>query len=295
MNRLVVLAIVAVLFGCNRSPFAGYKKVGDDVHLHLHALGEGELALTDSDSVRIGLRMGWVGQGVGELFSTDQVYAVKDLRNGALVPILGRIHEGDSLSVIAPAKTWPWHSIITAVGETGPDTGMIQAEIEVLELRTPAMARSENERMRRNDPIGYERRLISAYIKQVALPYVRWGTSELFHHIQGTAKDTNVVVQGDHITISYKGRRIEDGQVFDDTQRNGEPLSFTYGDKDQVMQGLEVAVHLLREGQDGSFIFPSEYAFGAKGITGVLDPYMPVEYTVRLENVQRGPKPQAAR
>ena len=104
----------------------------------------------------------------------------------------------------------------------------------------------------------------------------------------------SIVVVGDHITISYKGRRIEDGQVFDDTQRNGEPLSFTYGDKDQVMKGLEVAVHLLREGQEGSFIFPSEYAFSAKGIPDVLDPYMPVEYTVRLEKVQRSSTQQAA-
>ena len=31
-------------------------------------------------------------------------------------------------------------------------------------------------------------------------------------------------------------------------------------------------------------------AFGAKGIPGVVDPYMPVVYTVRLEKVERAPK-----
>jgi len=295
MSKVVATLVVVALVGCNRSPYAGYKKVGDDVHLHLHALGEGELLLSDSDSVRIGLRMGWVGQGIGELFSTEQIYAVQDLRNGAFVPILGRIHEGDSLSVIAPASTWPWRVLTAAQEGMAPDTGTVQAEIDLLELRTPAMARAANERMRRNDPLGYERRLIAAFIAQGEEHYTRWGTSELFQSIQGTAKDTNVVVQGDHITISYKGRRIEDGQIFDDTDRNGEPLSFTYGDKDQVMKGLEIAVHLLREGQQGSFIFPSEYAFGAKGVAGVLDPYMPVEYTVRLDKVQRVSKPHAAR
>ncbi|HRH70881.1 MAG: FKBP-type peptidyl-prolyl cis-trans isomerase [Flavobacteriales bacterium] len=295
MNKYCTLALVVLLFGCGRSPYPGYKKVGDDVHLHLYALGEGEVVPTDSDSVRLGLRMGWFRQGIGELFSTDQVYAVKDLRNGAFVPVLGRLHEGDSISVIAPAGSWPWHVISVPVEGIAPDTGTVQAEIDVMELRTPAMARAANERMRRNDPIGYERRLIAAYIEQAERPYLRWGTSELFHLIEGAVKDTDAVVQGDQITISYRGRRLEDGQVFDDTQLNGEPLSFTYGDKDQVMQGLEIAVHLLREGQEGSFIFPSEYAFGAKGIPGVLDPYMPVEYTVRLEEVQRGAKPRAAR
>jgi FKBP-type peptidyl-prolyl cis-trans isomerase len=58
---------------------------------------------------------------------------------------------------------------------------------------------------------------------------------------------------------------------------------------------LEVAVHLLREGQLGTFLFPSEMAFGAKGIPGVLDPYMPVMYSVRLEKVERAsPKTKPA-
>jgi peptidyl-prolyl cis-trans isomerase A (cyclophilin A) len=100
---------------------------------------------------------------------------------------------------------------------------------------------------------------------------------------------------GDHVTISYQGRRMEDGLLFDDTRKNGEAFSFRFGDKDQVMPGLEVAVHLLREGQEGTFLFPSDLAFGAKGIPGVLEPHMPVDYTVRLDKVERASIEQAVR
>lgn len=295
MSKTSASILLLLLFGCGRSPYAGYKDIGHDTHLHFHVLGDGEVLPTDSDSVQLVLRMGWAGQGIGELFSTEGRYAVQDLRTGAFVPVLHRIHEGDSMSLIAPASAWPWQVIAAGAEGVTPDTGMVQVELALRNLRTPAMARAEEERFRRNDPLGYERRLIAAYLEQDRQHFVRWGTSDLHFEITGTATDTAQVRIGDHVTIAYRGVRVEDGQVFDDTERNGHPLSFNYGDKDQVMNGLEVAVTLLRNGQEGRFIFPSTYAFGAKGIPGVLDPYMPVEYTVRLEDVQRGAKEQAVR
>lgn len=285
---VVLFGVLLILASCQRSPYDGYKRLADDIHLHYLALGDGYTIATDSDSVRVRLRMGWRGGGVGELFSTEGLFAVKDIRSGALSPVLRRMHEGDSMSVIAPAKAWPWSVIAGGLEVEIPDTGMIQVEVAMIALRTPAMFRAEQERFRRNDPLGYEQRLINAYRSQRDSSFQRWGTSDLYFRITGTAVDTARVVQGDHVTISYNGQRMEDGFMFDDTDRNGEPLSFRFGDKDQVIQGLEVAVSLLREGQSGSFLFPSAFAFGAKGVPNVIDPFTPVVYEVRLEKVERG-------
>ena len=296
MSRVVISLILALgLAACSNSPYQGYKLVGDDVHLQLLALGDGENVPADSDLVLLRIRAGRPGQAVGALFSTEETYLTSDLRSGAFQPILGRMHVGDSMSVIAPAAQWPWSVMASVRGSDLPDTGMVQVEVSLIALRTPAMLRAEKERLRRNDPLGYEARLMEAYREQTADELTRWGSSDLFFRITGNAVDTNKVVHGDQVTISYTGIRVEDGAVFDDTRRNGAPLSFRFGDKDQVMQGLEVAVHLLREGQLGTFLFPSEMAFGAKGIPGVLDPYMPVMYSVRLEKVERAsPKTKPA-
>ncbi|MBX2973861.1 MAG: FKBP-type peptidyl-prolyl cis-trans isomerase [Flavobacteriales bacterium] len=288
MNRLVLIVTVALLLGgCERSPYAGYKAVGDDVHLRLLALGDGEALPSDSDSVVVRLRLGQHGGEVGGLFSTERAYLVKDIRSGALKQALNRLHVGDSMSVIAPGASWPWSVIAEGAEPDVPDTGKVQGEISLRTLRTPAMMRAEAEMLKRDDPLGYELRLIAAYIGREGAPYVRWGTSDIHHHITGTPSDTSAVSVGDQVTISYQGRSIEGGRLFDDTGRNGAPLTFTYGDKDQVINGLEVAVRLLREGQEGSFVLPSLYAFGAKGIAGVLEPHSPVVYTVRLEKVVR--------
>jgi len=191
------------------------------------------------------------------------------------------------MSLIAPARTWPWTALTDGEGVHVPDTGMVQMEISLLAIRTTSMLHAEEERTRRNDPMGFESKLLQAYVASNGIGYERWGTSGMYYRISGEMSDTSKVRLGDQVTIAYKGRRIEDGVLFDDTDRNGVEFTFRFGEKDQVIQGLEVAVHLLREGQQGTFLFPSEMAFGSKGVPSLLDPYMPVEYTVRLVKVDR--------
>jgi hypothetical protein len=282
-----IAAFAIALCACERSPYEGYTRVGDDIHLHLHTIGDGEVVPSDSDSVRIRLRMGDRANDIGGIFSTEKEFLVKDIRYGALIPVMARLHVGDSLSVIAAADAWPWAALAEGSGLLPPDTGNVQAEIALLALRTPTMMRAEAERLKRNDPLGYEHRLIGAFLEQDGRAFDRWGSSEVFYLIKGGAKDTARIVPGDQVTITYEGRCLEDRKVFDDTGRNGAPLTFTYGDKDQVMNGIEVALTLLREGQEGAFVFPSTYAFGAKGIPAVLEPNMPVIYTIRLEHIGR--------
>jgi len=282
-----LVATTVLLNSCARSPYDGYKVVADDVHLHLLTLGDGEELASDSDSVYVRLRMGRVAGEVGGLFSTERAYLAKDIRAGAMGPVLHRMHVGDSLSVIAPAEQWPWEVFTEGMRVDHPDTGMVRLEVALLDLRTPAIMRAEAERLRRNDPLAYEMQLIHAYVQASPVPFLRWGTSDIRYHIKGTPTDTAAVAQRDVVTISYQGRNLEGGRLFDDTGRNGAPLTFVFGDKDQVIQGLEVAVSLLREGQEGTFLFPSLFAFGEKGIPGVLEPNTPVAYTVHLERVER--------
>lgn len=290
-RSIVVVLMVLFVLACGRSPYEGYKAVGDEVYLRLLAIGDGEVVPGDSDSVVVRLRLGMLGDDVGGIYSTERSYLVKDIRSGALKPIVRRMHVGDSLSVIARSNNWPWEGLVHDATVELPDTGMVQGELSLRSLRTPAMMRAEAERLKEQDPLGYELRLIAAYLERERKPFSRWGTSDVYYHISGTAVDTNAVVAGDLVSITYQGRSLEGGVLFDDTQRNGGPFTFTYGDKDQVIQGLGVAIHLLREGQEGTFIFPSLYAFGPKGIPGVLEGDLPVVYTVRLQRVTRKANP----
>lgn len=275
------LPIIVLLAACARSPYEGFKHVGDDVHLRMHVLGDGERLAADVDSVLFRLRVARNGEEPGSHLSIERWFLARDLRRDAFAPMLARMRQGDSLSLIARAGAVPWNAL-GAAAETLADTTHVRVEAGLLSIRTPEMIAEANERLRRMDPHGFEQRLIAAYREQTPGAWTQWGSSTMFYLLRGTPSDTVAVKAGDHVTVEYSGRRVEDGQVFDDTRRNGLSMQFRFGDPDQVVKGIEVAVGLLREGQEGEFILPSELAFGEKGIPGTLEPWTPVVYTVRL-------------
>jgi FKBP-type peptidyl-prolyl cis-trans isomerase len=286
MTRFRVIQCIAFLLaGCSEHP--GFKEVQEDVFLKYHALGEGEVPAREGDSILVRMRMALVGEAVGSLLSTQRWYAAEDMLSGALLPILQRVHEGDSVSVIARSMSIPWE--LVAPRGFMPPAGVthVQVEFAMYSIRTPEMIAEEQELHRQADPEGFERKLILAFIERSGHSWEQWGTSSLFHRISGEALDTTRVQAGDLVRVSWRGSRLDDGALIDDSHHNGGPFAFRFGDQDQVIKGIETAVVLLREGQEGEFIMPSEMAFGARGVPGVVEPWSPVRYVVKLEGVKR--------
>ncbi|MEX1132488.1 MAG: FKBP-type peptidyl-prolyl cis-trans isomerase [Flavobacteriales bacterium] len=282
-----MLAVPFLFAACSNSPHAGFKEVSDGVHLRYHSLGDGEELVQDDDSIHLLVRMTQLGGEAGSLLSTQRWYAAADLRHGAFVPLLQRMHEGDSISLIARASELPWDALSPRGWRPPSGASDVQLEFALLNIRTPDMIQAENERHRLADPEGYQRKLIAAFVERSGHEWEVWGTSLLHHRISGIASDTARVEQGDMVHVSWYGSRLEDGAPMDDTKRTGGPFIFRYGDQDQVIKGIETAVLLLREGQEGEFILPAEMAFGARGVEGLVDPGSPVRYVVTLERVER--------
>ena len=279
--------MIALLTACSGSPYPGFTETEDGVHVRLHTLGDGVELASDSDSVHVRLRIAHWGDAPGTLYSTERTYATRTIRKAMMREALGRMHAGDSMSLIVPADQVPWSDLRLDVAPIPADTGTVQVELGLLAIITPQMMRDATAEAKRNDPEGYERRLIKAYLASSAQPWTQWGSSEMHYFVEVAPSDTNAVKQGALVSVSYEGRRLEDGVMVDDTERQGGAFSWRYGDPDQVMQGMEIAVQLLREGGVGQFILPSAYAFGARGVPGVVDPYTPVLYRVSVVRVGR--------
>lgn len=278
--------MMLVLHSCTTSPYEGYKEVSTGVHLRYITLGEGDRLVGDSDSIHVRFRMARLNEETGSFWSTDQWFLGRELRSGAMVPVLRRLHVGDSMSVVAPSASWPWN-VLDRGSAAAIDTTTIRAELSLLELRTTEQMRAAVERLRQNDPAEYERRLIEAYILNDEKEWTRWGTSAMHYRITGVASDTNAVRYHELVQLSWEGRRLEDGGVFDVQGRSGPTFPWSFGTPDQLIKGLQTAVSLLREGQEGIFIMPSSMAFGSRGIPGALDPNTPVMYSVKLVSVER--------
>lgn len=281
--RLAGILGMALLLSCSRSPHEGYKLVGDDVHLRYIALGDGDRAPGDADSLLLRFRAARLGDEPGSLWSTERWYLTADIRSGALMPVLRRLHVGDSMSVIAPGSSWPWEALLRRDLPPPADTMIVRTELALLNLIAPDEQAAHRARFKRSDPEGFERSLIEAYAAQEPGTWTRWGTSDLHYRISGEATDTARWAYGTPLLLHWEGFGLADGRRLDDTKLNGGAFHWSYGTPDQVLKGIEVAVSLLRPGQEGEFIFPSRMAFGERGLPGSLEPGMPVRYRVRVE------------
>lgn len=289
--RYGALLPVLLCVACARDPHPGFTHMGDAVYLKLHALGDVDAPLADGDSVLLRFRAALPGTAPGSFASSERWYAVADLRQGALARVLPRLMPGDSASVIAPGTAWPWARLLPNGGDE-PPPDELQVELALMDHRGAALIAIRRVEQRLADPEGYEQRLIARALEEGA--WTRWGTSALHYRITGAAVDTQRVRPGDLVSVEWEGSRIEDGKVFDATARNGQPFSYRFGDPDQVVEGVAVAISLLCEGQEGEFIVPSALAFGGRGIPGLLEGHTPVRYTLRLLRVERGSIPRSS-
>lgn len=67
---------------------------------------------------------------------------------------------------------------------------------------------------------------------------------------------------GDTVTIEYTGT-LEDGTVFDSSEKHGQPLEFTIGSK-QVIPGFENAVKELKKGEEKTVTLEPADAYGER-------------------------------
>ncbi len=93
------------------------------------------------------------------------------------------------------------------------------------------------------------------------------------------------IENGKLLTIRYKGFFM-DGRLADYTP-DDTPFEFLYGDKEQLVPGLQQGISCLRKGDIAKFILPSHLAFGEQGSsTGNIPPYTPLVYEVEIIDVK---------
>ncbi len=91
---------------------------------------------------------------------------------------------------------------------------------------------------------------------------------------------------GKIVALHYTGM-LEDGQIFDSSSVQGEPIRFPLG-QGRVIAGWDEGVALMSEGDKAKFIIPAELAYGEQGAGGVIPPGATLYFDVELVEVSEG-------
>lgn len=96
----------------------------------------------------------------------------------------------------------------------------------------------------------------------------------------------NSLKTGQRVAIHYRAK-FADGKRFDDTYASGMPLEFTFGDPDQVIEGIYIGLSYLNKGAKAILVIPPTLAFGEEGSsTGIVPPNKTVIYEIEVIDVQ---------
>jgi FKBP-type peptidyl-prolyl cis-trans isomerase FkpA len=93
--------------------------------------------------------------------------------------------------------------------------------------------------------------------------------------------DAPMPAPGSRVTVHYEGKLI-DGNVFDSSYSRGEPATFPLNG---VIQGWQIGVSMMRQGEIWQFAIPAALAYGERG-TGPIPPGSTLLFKVELLEVE---------
>ncbi|KAI8065306.1 FK506-binding protein 1 [Gongronella butleri] len=91
---------------------------------------------------------------------------------------------------------------------------------------------------------------------------------------------SNFPKKGDTVSIHYTGT-LTDGSKFDSSRDRGQPFQCKIG-VGQVIRGWDEGVPQLSIGQRAKFTCSPDYAYGPRGIPGVIPPNATLIFDVEL-------------
>lgn len=89
---------------------------------------------------------------------------------------------------------------------------------------------------------------------------------------------------GDTILVNYVGS-FSDGEIFE-SNTGEEPFSLTLGTT-PVIEGWGMGVEGMRVGEKRNIEINPEYAYGEKGVPGIVPPYAKLVYDVELVAIKK--------
>ena len=291
-NRAVIVLLLLFSLGwysCQRKPsgyLTDYTLLGEDTYYRLHTIGEGTRHATIGDYITLELRYATL-QDSTFFTGTRRFQIERSNYTGSIDHCFTLLSEGDSASFYLNPRKFFENTLQSTLPHFLDTATTMRIDVKILMLQDSASYAHDKEAFVHwiEDFGAYEQVLLAQYIaKERMNPHA---VDSLFY-LPKRAGSGDYPKTGDTLTIEFEGRFL-DGKYFDSTKKRKEPFQFVLGQKWQVIDGLERAVRMMREGELSLFILPSGIAFGATGSsTGIVPPYTPVIFEIELLELKPG-------
>ena len=284
----LVVALLAAACSNRSKLYPGFSETSTGIHYQLIALGPGAVKPDTGEYITVDIAYRTAGDSLF-FHGTRQFLLAQPEYPGAIDECFRMLTVGDSGAFYIKAK--PFFEQTLEVGMPrfiGPDDYM-RVDMTLLERQTRAEFDRQMEAFASwiEDFGDYERVVIKQYMAGQQLD-VKPTASGIYIIRQVQKPEARAVHLGDTISVHFEGRFFN-GKIFDSTRKRDEPFIFVYGDKWQVIPGIEEALGQMRQGERVLLIIPSEMAFGQGGNSnGIVPAFTSVVFEVELLSVIPG-------
>jgi len=288
-KALLSILIILLAFGCSNksSKFSGFSLTKSGIHYKLISLGDGTVKPEVSNFITVNISYRTIKDSI--FFQGLRKFQLTEpIREGSIDECFMMLTLGDSASFYFPADSFFIKTLETEMPRFIGKGDLMRVDIKMMEVQTEKQYQLEKEAFLNwiNDFGDYEKVLLKQYMEGEKLAIIP--TSTGLYYIPVIKSQGKSVAVGDTITVNYEGRFFNN-KIFDSTKKRNEPFQFVYGQKWQVIEGLEEAIGMMKEGERSLFIIPSKLAFGEDGSsTGIIPPFTSVVFEVELLEVKKG-------
>jgi FKBP-type peptidyl-prolyl cis-trans isomerase len=286
-QKLFPLALVVLLWSCSNESkvFPGFSVTKSNIHYQRVSLGEGEHKAEPSNYVTVQIAYRTPQDSL--FFHGLRTFQLTEPQfSGSIDECFAMLAKGDSATFYISAYDFFTQTIETNLPRFLNPDDYLRVDILMLDILSEKRYQQEKEIFLNwiEDFGEYEQVILRQYIEEQNLDFE--STQSGLHYIpiiRGLGKQ---IQEGDTITVHYEGRFFN-GKYFDSTRKRNEPFQFVYGQKWQVIPGLEEAIGMMYPGEKSLFILPSYIAFGQGGSsTGIVPAFTPVVFEVEIVEVK---------
>lgn len=289
LKRFIFVFVVALLVGSCHPESRFWSNTQNHIPYHLYTWGDGTIHPEKEDYVIAHLILQSTDSQLiydNFTFKKDffKTFKINDTLDGGLGEVFRQLYAGDSAVFLLPRAASGLDSVIS-IPQNFDTCKTFLASVNLQQLLSPAQY---EEIIRKR----WEAAFNSATDKEPMANYLKENGIGKKHERNGIylkilkSGKGHALKTGQRVAIHYTAM-FADGKRFDDTRPSGMPLEFTFGDPDQVIEGIYIGLSYLNKGSKAIFVIPPPLAFGEDGSsTGIVPPNKTVIYEIEVIDVQ---------
>lgn len=285
--KALLIASVTLLASCSNesNEFQGFSVTPTNIHYKLVKLGEGGEKAQPTNYITVSVAYRTLSDSL--FFHGVRTFQLTEPQfPGSIDECFTMLEKGDSAIFYVSANDFFTKTIETNTPRFIDPSSFLRVDILMLDILSEKQYQLDKEAFVHwiEDFGEYEKVILKQYLDTQTIDFEP--TASGLHYIPIKKGEGNKIQVGDTITVHYEGRFFN-GKYFDSTRKRNEPFQFVYGQKWQVIPGLEEAIGMMYPNEKSLFIIPSYLAFGQGGSsTGIVPAFTPVVFEVEIVEVK---------